>query len=250
MQFGATYGLLILALHPLAVGIWPVSLGAVIFAGAIFAIARHIAEPVLGDAALMFGLIWVIGIIPGIGAWPVGPGLAILITILVVWRQGHLTTWRSWFRIGKLDRLSWALCSLTAIISIAGLLLWQYVFDGSLPPFYAETARSVDPWLAGLGGLIFMVLNGLVEDMVMFGLLLTAVELTLGRAAIALVALVFGIAHFYGVPSGTAGILLAGSWGLILAYLRHRTGGMLATYLAHVVADSTIIIMLLPIALA
>ena len=63
------------------------------------------------------------------------------------------------------------------------------------------------------------------------------------------IALAFGIAHFNGVPNGIVGVVMAGCWGLILAYLRHRTGGMLATYLAHLVADTTIIAVLLPLAL-
>ncbi len=63
-------------------------------------------------------------------------------------------------------------------------------------------------------------------------------------------ALAFGLAHFNGVPSGLAGIILAATWALMLAYLRMRTGGMLATYLAHVVADATIVAVLIPPLLA
>lgn len=39
---------------------------------------------------------------------------------------------------------------------------------------------------------------------------------------------------------------MAGFWGLLLTTLRLRTGGMLATYLAHVCADAVIVAMLLP----
>ncbi|MCL4722041.1 MAG: CPBP family intramembrane metalloprotease [Gammaproteobacteria bacterium] len=124
------------------------------------------------------------------------------------------------------------------------------MFDGALPADYAQAAQAVPVWVAATGGIGFLVVNGLVEDMVFFGLLLTVASRALGRAAIPLVAVFFGIAHLGGVPSGTVGAVLAGCWGLILAFLRHRTGGMLATYLAHIVADATIIAVLLPPALA
>ncbi len=59
-------------------------------------------------------------------------------------------------------------------------------------------------------------------------------------------AVAFGVAHVNGVPNGLVGILLAAVWALMLSYLRLRTGGMLATYLAHVVADATIVAVLIP----
>ena len=250
LRVGAVCALLVLGLQPLAGGDWLIAVCAALSAAVIVAIAARLSEPALLDAALAIGLIWLIGIVPSIGAWPVGAGLALLLVTLVAWRQGRLVTWRSWFRIGNLDRWTWLLCGLTALISVAGLLLWQQVFNGTLPSLYVAAARSVSPWAAGLGGFAFLVLNGLVEDIVFFGLLLTASTRVLGRGAIPLVALIFGAAHVNGVPNGAPGVLMAACWGLVLAYLRHRTGGMLATYIAHVIADATIIITLLPLALS
>lgn len=89
------------------------------------------------------------------------------------------------------------------------------------------------------------------EDSIFFGVLLTPLlrHFPSGLAVI-MTALAFGLAHFNGVPSGLAGIILAATWALMLAYLRMRTGGMLATYLAHVVADATIVAVLIPPLLA
>lgn len=250
LRVGTACALLVLSLQPLAGDAWPVAVSAALVAAVIVAIAARLSEPAILDAALTIGLVWLIGLVPSIGAWPVGAGLALLLVTLVAWQQDRLVTWRSWFRVGKLDRWTWMLCGLTALISVAGLLLWQHAFNGTLPPFYVAAARSVSPWVAGLGGFAFLILNGLIEDMVFFGLLLTASTRALGRGAIPLIALVFGAAHLNGVPNGAPGLLMAAGWGLVLAYLRHRTGGMLATYLAHVIADATIIITLLPAALS
>lgn len=212
-------------------------------------LARGWADPRLLDAAILIGLIWAIGVIPVVGVWPIGPGLALALAALLAWRQARLPGWRDWLRVGEVDTVAWLLCGLTALVSVVGLLAWQRLFSGTLPADYAYAARSVPVWAAGLGGLGFLIINGVVEDMVFFGVLLTAATSNLGRTAIPLAALAFGVAHLNGVPSGVVGAVMAGCWGLILAYLRHRTGGMLATYLAHLVADTTIIAVLLPLAL-
>ena len=97
-----------------------------------------------------------------------------------------------------------------------------------------------------------MVLNGGIEDSIFFGVLLSPLLRYYSRAwAIALIATAFGVAHFHGVPNGLAGVILAGAWAAMLAYLRSRTQGMLATYLAHIVADTTIVALLfLPLLLS
>jgi len=251
MQGAAALAILALsALQPI-VGRQPVGcLFAVALAGLAAWLAHGWADPRLLDAAILIGLIWAIGLIPVAGAWPIGPGLALALTALLSWRQKRLPGWRDWFRVGHLDVATWLLCGLTAVVSIAGLLVWQHIFDGTLPAGYAHAARSVPVWTAALGGLGFLIINGVIEDMIFFGVLLTAAIGNLGRTAIPLAALAFGVAHLNGVPSGVVGGVMAGCWGLILAYLRRRTGGMLATYLAHLVADATIVVSLLPLALA
>ena len=51
----------------------------------------------------------------------------------------------------------------------------------------------------------------------------------------------FAILHFAaGFPNGIAGYLMTFVYGLILGYLRERTGGLLAPYVTHVVADLVI----------
>lgn len=144
---------------------------------------------------------------------------------------------------------SWALCALTGVISIVGLVWWQRFSGGRLLDLYVNAAQSMPAGIALLGGLLFLVLNGVIEDVVFFGVLLTALEGIFGRLAMPMVAVVFGAAHFFGVPTGIPGVLLAATWGCVLAFLRYRTGGMMATYGAHVIADATIVVVLLPSAI-
>lgn len=245
----------VVALCLLALGAaQPIAGSSVWFAGAGVAAAALLGVWVRGDdaaetkdAAALVALMYAIGSVPGVGLWPVGPLLALLLTAAVSWRTGRLRLWRDWLRVGRIDRLAWLTVVAVAVISVVGLIAWRVFFDGELPATYRQLTESV-PWLAAVGGgLGFMIINGGVEDSIFFGILLTPLLRYFPRQwAITLIAVAFGIAHLNGVPNGLAGVILAGAWAVMLAYLRARTEGMLATYLAHIVADATIIVMLLP----
>jgi membrane protease YdiL (CAAX protease family) len=50
----------------------------------------------------------------------------------------------------------------------------------------------------------------------------------------------FGIVHANGFPRGVVGVVLASVYGVSLGLLRLRSGGLLAPFVAHVIADATI----------
>lgn len=199
------------------------------------------------DAIVLVALLYIVGLVPGVGLWPIGPAIAITITAIVSWRTGRLARWREWLRVGRFDGPTWVTMGAVAAVSIVALLLWQSVFNGQLPETYRALAESVPAPVAVAGALGCAIVNGAIEDSIFFGLLLTPMlRYFPPRWAVVLTALAFGLAHFHGVPNGVVGVLLAGTWALMLGYLRTRTGGMLATYLAHVAADATIVAVLIP----
>ncbi|MBN2089862.1 CPBP family intramembrane metalloprotease, partial [candidate division KSB1 bacterium] len=52
---------------------------------------------------------------------------------------------------------------------------------------------------------------------------------------------VFAAAHFTsGFPNGVIGYLMVLIYGTMLGYLKERTNGIFAPYIAHVIADLTI----------
>lgn len=208
---------------------------------------RNVDAAEIEDATVLVFFTYVIGLVPGVGLWPAGPAIALVITAGVSWRAGRLRRWREWLRAGRFDGVTWVTMAVIAAVSIGGLLLWQSLFDGQLPATYRGLAESVSPTGAVLAAFGFAIVNGAIEDSIFFGILLTAMLRYFPATwAVGLTAIAFGLAHFQGVPSGFVGVFLAGSWALMLGYLRLRTGGMLATYLAHVVADATIVAVLLP----
>lgn len=207
--------------------------------------------PEAQDAAVLIALLYLIGAVPGVGLWPTGPAIALALTAVVSWRAGRLAWWRGWLRVGQFDGLTWALMGAIAAVSVVALLLWQALFDGQLPDAYRELAKSVPAPVAVVGALGFAVVNGAIEDSFFFGVLLTPMlRYFPSKWAVVLTAAAFGFAHWNGVPNGLIGVVLAGTWALMLGHLRTRTGGMLATYLAHVVADATIVAVLIPPLLA
>ena len=207
--------------------------------------------PETKDAAVLVVLLYAIGLIPSVGLWPVGPAIALLLTALVSWRTGRLARWRAWFRVGRLDGVVCAMVVAVAVVSVVALVIWQSLLDGQLPSTYRQLTESVSPPAAVAGALGFAIVNGAIEDSIFFGVLLTPLLRQFpSGVAVVMAALAFGLAHSNGVPNGLVGIVLAGTWALMLGYLRTRTGGMLATYLAHVVADATIVAVLVPPLLA
>ncbi|MFN8190634.1 MAG: CPBP family intramembrane glutamic endopeptidase [Nocardioidaceae bacterium] len=242
----AVAGAAITPLMP-AYGTWPVGLAALpVLAVVAFAGHRH-HVPELVDAAAVVGLMDLIALAPVVGVWPLAPLLALVSVGAVLAMRRRLDRWRDWLRLGRVDRLSVLLVVAVQVVSVVALLTWTRMFDGALPALYADAAREAGPLAAGLGGFLFLVVNGLVEDSLFFGVLLSSLDRVLpGWLAVGLTAAAFGFAHLHGIPNGVVGVAMAGSWALLLAALRLRTGGMLATYAAHIVADTTIVLMLLP----
>lgn len=211
---------------------------------------RHAPGPVR-DATVLVGALWLVLAIPSPALWPL-PGLAaLLVAGLWAWCRGGWGQWRQWLRVGRIGPFAWAMWALIAVLTVSGLLVWNRLFGGELPQAYQDLARSVPAPVAITGALVFLVINGAIEDSLWAGVLLSATErLVPTWLAIVTVAVSFGLAHLHGVPGGPVGMVLSGTWGLVLALLRVRTGGMGATYLAHVVADATIVLMLLPVVLS
>jgi membrane protease YdiL (CAAX protease family) len=92
------------------------------------------------------------------------------------------------------------------------------------------------------GGLIFSMLNAAVEEGAYRGVILHALDRSLGPgfAALLLQALAFGAIHIRGFPRGWLGVGLASIYGLLMGVIRRRAGGMFAPWIAHVFTDVVI----------
>jgi membrane protease YdiL (CAAX protease family) len=103
------------------------------------------------------------------------------------------------------------------------------------------------PWLLPLTAVVFALVNSAVEEAIFRGILLQALDSAVGAGIISLViqAGLFGWLHYseVGFPKGFLGVAMASVYGLFLGYLRYRSRGMLAPWLAHVGTDMAVFAM-------
>lgn len=126
------------------------------------------------------------------------------------------------------------------VLSAGALIAWARLADPEAPPFVANLGdRPAVVVAAAIAG--FSVVNAIAEEFLYRGVLQTELTAHLGATtAVVVQAAAFGVAHWSGFPSGWLGMLMSASYGLILGIVRHRTGGILVVFLAHIVADTTI----------
>lgn len=220
---------------------------AVLVLGLLAVVAWRAGSAPAVDAVLMTGLLYLTLSLGVFGLWPLPGAVAVLAAWVLARRSKRAGLWRSWCRRGTATpELPWLLLVIVAVTALA-LVTWQRAFEGQLPQVYVDAAAGHPLWLLALGGAGFSLLNAAVEEAIFRGVLQTAVERVSGPAvAIAAQAAAFGALHVVGIPSGIVGAVMAGSWGVLLGVLRWRTRGLLAPYVAHVAADATIFLMLLP----
>ena len=150
----------------------------------------------------------------------------------------------SWIKGGRLDRMSCILLYLTGILSTGALIIWASLTDHlGAGQQMAEGIAYFPQWLIFLAIIpLFALINALAEEVIYRGVLQEALMKVFSVAvAVLLQASAFAAIHFAsGFPNGYTGYVMVFVYGLMLGYLRVRTGGMLAPYLTHVIADLVI----------
>jgi membrane protease YdiL (CAAX protease family) len=131
---------------------------------------------------------------------------------------------------------------LVALVAPVALVTWLALLEPDLRDVVGLVAGLPLPVLVVLG-VGFALVNAALEETLWRGLLQPHLTVLVGPAlAIVLQAASFGAQHAHGVPRGLIGVLLAGTWALMLGLLRRHSRGLLAPFLAHIVADATIAI--------
>jgi len=172
--------------------------------------------------------------------------LLILFTLAtaIVWPFQSARAAFSWVRLGKIDRVAWVLLYLTGVISTGALMLWAFwTKDLGAGLRMVQGVSQYPAWLVFFIGIpLFALFNAFAEEIVYRGVLQEALmRVFAAPAAILLQASAFAAIHVAsGFPNGIAGYVMVLAYGTMLGYLRIRSAGMLAPYLAHVLADLVI----------
>jgi uncharacterized protein len=181
---------------------------------------------------------------PGLVPWLAA--LGIYLVVLQAWPALRVTA--DWARRGSLDPgVRWLVLAVIPVAA-AGLVLWAAAVGETGLSEGARLAirqtQGVPLWIVVPVGLLFACLNAAVEEAFYRGVIMHALLGTVGAIpALALQAVSFGLLHTEGFPSGPAGVALTAGYGLVLGVIRLKAGGLLAPWLAHVLADLTIVAM-------
>jgi hypothetical protein len=138
----------------------------------------------------------------------------------------------------------------SVLVSGAALVVWYLALRPDVSDIRVQMLPPYPAWALILGGVGFSMVNAAVEEGLCRGLLLDALDHSVGNGAAALLlqAAAFGLLHVHGFPRGAVGVVLAAIYGVMMGMLRRQAGGMLAPWLGHVATDVTIvsILVLLP----
>lgn len=146
-----------------------------------------------------------------------------------------------WNRVGHLRGTVLAATAAISAITAAALLLYDATFRPDLGPLKQQLPLGL-PLPVAVIGILFAPVNALLEEVIFRGVLQDALAARVGMTWAAIVqAVAFGVGHARGYPLGSVGMVLAAVYGVMLGALRHRAGGLLAPWLAHVCADATIL---------
>ena len=182
------------------------------------------------------------------GAWlsigPVATALAVsalpLLALVLLQRHPAWHPALPWLRVGRVDLWVWALAAATVLLAATALTLFAILVRPEVSP-YLSALRSMPPWLAVVGVVGFAVVNPVWEEVLYRGVLQEELTRTIGAwPAVGVQAVLFGLSHLHGFPSGWAGVAMAATWGFGLGVIRFRTGGLVIPYLVHVTANLTI----------
>jgi membrane protease YdiL (CAAX protease family) len=173
--------------------------------------------------------------------WPV-PQAVVLLALIALLRTPRMHPYATWARRGLWDRhlLKWII--VYSIVPAIALVVWRYTTTDRLERFQALIPHV--PWWAVVAGLpMYAAFNAAYEEVLFRGALMEGLDRSLGPgfASIAIQAIVFGMCHYEGFPSGWIGIGLATIYGLMMGHVRRMAQGLLAAWIAHVVADTVIL---------
>jgi membrane protease YdiL (CAAX protease family) len=175
-----------------------------------------------------------------------------LVAYAATQRHGTHPGKASWFTTGAFTREVGALMAGAVLASAISLTIWFYA---ARPDISDLVAKFLPDWpLPALivGGLVFSMLNAAVEELAYRGVLMDALEKTIGAGTLSLVgqAAAFGALHKNGFPRGWPGIALAFIFGVLMGIVRRRSGGLAAPWVAHVGADIVVVILVVAYAKA
>jgi uncharacterized protein len=231
----------------LDLGNWRRPLFATLLLISIVVSSRTRSWATLGCTLLLFSLHFYGLVVPHwFHAFPVfGFLLPFLFTSALLLAFPPTRDYFAWFSRGEIDRTSVVMVILTSVFSVALLILWAFWTKnlGYGEVFVRAFGASPRWQIFTVFIPAFALANAFAEEVVFRGLIQESLSRVFNNPYLVLIlqASAFAAAHFSGgFPNGYLGYLMTFGYAMMLGYLRQRTKGILAPYIAHVIADTTI----------
>lgn len=194
----------------------------------------------LGLLYAIIGISWLFPVVLDVLWSPYPPALAVYLLVVLLIKPLRQSV--DWLRPGYLTQnVIWWIIAVIAV-STAGLVTWYLFSRPDVDAIVRLLPRSnVVMIVAAVLG--FAIVNAVVEEFIFDGVCYHAFEtvIAIPLVVILLQAVSYGMAHYTGIPRGWLGVAMAVAYGgLMLGYLRYRTGGILYPIIAHIFADITI----------
>ncbi len=138
----------------------------------------------------------------------------------------------------KNDSIRWGKLAIISavLISIGTLLLTVFTVTGSSTNMNTGNLLKYFPFV-----LIFALFNSLSEGILFRSAILGALKDVLPKhQAILIAALIFGIGHYYGAPSGILGVFMSGLLGWYMCRSMYETKGFATSWMIHFMQDAVI----------
>jgi len=136
------------------------------------------------------------------------------------------------------DWISWRRLAVYSGFAIGAgtLLLTLITVTGFSMPDHLDQLPSHLPMI-----LLFALVNSLSEGFIFRNAILATLHDLLPKNQVILVAAAFfGLAHFYGAPSGVVGVIMSGLLGWYMCRSMYETGGFIAPWIIHFMQDTVI----------
>ena len=223
---------------PRTFAVWAASILALL---TVFAISFRFIQAI---HLLSFSLLWLTLplLLPVLGFWPQILLLPIIIYALVVTAIPNLRRSVLWLRAGRLTSDIILLILATVVLSSITLVGWYLQFQPNISSHLVMIPK-LPMGLLPLACLGFAMLNAAMEEIVFRGIIMQALDSALGAGNLTVVIQAGSFASFHylaGFPNGVWGFAMVFVYGFMLGMLRRRAQGILAPWIAHVLADITI----------
>ncbi len=142
-----------------------------------------------------------------------------------------------WLGIKK-DQISWGKLSVISavLIALGTFLLTIFTVTGFT---VTDTLAQLISYLPLI--ILMALVNSFSEGIVYRNAVLGPLKAVLPKNQIVMVAAVFfGIAHYYGAPSGVVGVVMSGVLGWFMCRSMYETGGLAASWIIHFLQDVVI----------